>query len=296
MLVTMLPERHHVLTLQVRADQLEEMSAGLVADGFSPVEVGKPGAPVGWLELYFEDPVEAEIARTALGADPRVQATAIRVLERKSWEDSVRAHFKRTVVGGLLEICPVWEQEVPAPAGTRRILINPGLSFGTGNHFTTRFCLEMVAELCGKPRHGIKTFLDLGTGSAILAIAAAKLGVPSSLAIDNDDLAIEKAIENTALNGVSGQVELTVQDLLMRPVEGMFDLVVANIYTAALLDMAPWISRCVGSHLVLSGIREGEADAVAEAFVALGGTERTRDGDGEWAGLCFSWGPRRRTG
>jgi ribosomal protein L11 methyltransferase len=165
------------------------------------------------------------------------------------------------------------------------IWLDPGLSFGTGDHFTTRFCLEMIDRVVdGKE---IASMLDVGTGSSILAIAAARLGTRKTVGTDNDEIALEQARKNVELNGLAGQIELYTSDIMLAAPEGAFDLVCANVYTTVLIAIAPALAASTKKILVLSGIRDHELDEVAMAFTARGMKEFFRDGDGEWGGLAF---------
>ncbi|MEM7396397.1 MAG: 50S ribosomal protein L11 methyltransferase, partial [Verrucomicrobiota bacterium] len=185
------------------------------------------------------------------------------------------------------EIVPAWEWEEREGIETDRIRIvmNPGLSFGTGEHFTTRFCLESLETLVVEG--ATPTMLDLGTGSGILAIAAVKLGCVEALGVDNDATALERARENAEANGVASTVRLDVADLTLGEVSGTYDLVCANLFDAMLIEHAVAIYALTRHHLVVTGIREIQLDAVAETYRMLGAREWTRDGDGEWGGLIL---------
>jgi ribosomal protein L11 methyltransferase len=166
--------------------------------------------------------------------------------------------------------------------------MDPGLSFGTGDHFTTRFCLELLDQLCQKIAP--KSLLDVGTGSGLLAIAAARLGCPRVLAVDNDPQAIAHAKENVEMNSVDSQVELRVMDITDGFPPAPFDVVCANLYGQLIMEAAPTLAHCATRRLILSGMREAELDPVAEALILLGAREIVRDGDGQWGGLMLDMG------
>ncbi len=188
-------------------------------------------------------------------------------------------------IGCRLRTVPVWE--TPPDRKRINIRIDPGLSFGTGGHFTTRFCLEELERACREIRPA--SMLDAGTGSGILAIAAAKLGVKRVEAFDNDPVCVERCRENAALNRLGkGRIRFYSADVLKpewmrRPA----DVVCANILTHILIEAAPLLWRATKKRLILTGIRELEGDAVAGAFVAGGAREILRDGDGEWCGIVL---------
>lgn len=275
-----------VLTVEAGAAQADALAAWLEARfGKPPVQLQRPMADRVWIELYFDTDVEALIASRVAAGRPGVLGAATRLCRARDWQAFWRHHFHAHNVGERLRICPTWEARRDRAPGRVRLLLDPGLSFGTGEHFTTRFCLEMVDTLCQKSRP--LSMLDVGTGSGILAMAAAKLGVRRVLGTDNDPQALEQARKNLALNRLGRRVRLAVMDILVDPPPGRFDLVCANIYARILVDVAPALARCARRHLVLSGIREQELDGVADAYVELGLREIGRDGDGQWGGLVL---------
>jgi len=276
-----------ILTLEVVPSAVDRISAGIRnAWQVDVVELQRPGHPSVWLEAYFDSDVEALLADRALFGSEGILATSVRPLRRQDWQSFWKLHFQCFDVGRHLNICPDWERDVPVKRGRRRVVIRPGIGFGTGEHFSTRFCLEMIDKICdeeGPPQ----TMLDVGTGSGILAITAARLGVEQVTAIDNDPQALDDARANLRLNRLSPRVELKQMELREEILSGSFDLVCANVFTAVLVDIAPMLTRITAKHLVLAGIREQETDQVAEAYLACGASEVVRDGDGAWSGLMF---------
>ena len=164
-------------------------------------------------------------------------------------------------------------------------MLDPGLSFGTGEHFTTRFCLEMLDQLCQKTPPA--SCFDAGTGSGVLAIAAALLGCPRVVGVDYDPLALEQAAENAGRNRVKRRVRWRQMDLSQETPAGTFEVVCANLYGSLLLATAPAWTGLGPRAIVVSGLLEAEADGAAETFRQLGYDETVRDGDGEWAGLLL---------
>ena len=154
--------------------------------------------------------------------------------------------------------------------GELAIEIEAGLAFGTGHHGTTAGCLDMLAAVVKQEKPG--NALDLGTGSAVLAIALAKLASIPVLATDIDPVAVAVAEENARLNGVAALVETATAAGFDDPVfarRGPFDLIVANILAGPLMELAPHMSRHLvpGGSIVLSGILERQHDAVVAAYV-----------------------------
>ncbi len=249
-----------------------------------PIEVSNPQAEETRIEIYFDSLLEAEIAKKSLPADLGVRAAEAKEYKEQDWTTFWRHHFKTMELGKTLRVVPEWE-DAPDDEKTN-IIINPGLSFGTGGHFTTKFCLEALEAAV--QTLDINTLIDAGTGSGILSIAAIKLGVPTVSAFDFDPVCVDQCEVNAARNGVEGQIRFFQANVLepgwnAEPA----DLVCANILTSVLLMAAPEIKRAAKKRILLSGIREIEADAVADTFIELGCKEVSRDGDGKWCGIVI---------
>ena len=157
--------------------------------------------------------------------------------------------------------------------GDLTVEIEAGLAFGTGHHGTTAGCLDMLSRVVR--REAPRNALDLGTGSAVLAIALAKLAHIPVLATDIDPVAVRVARDNARLNGVAGYVETATAAGFEDPVfsrRGPFDLIVANILARPLMKLAPHMARHLvpGGSLVLSGILDRQRDAVIAAYVGQG--------------------------
>ena len=280
-----------VLTLETDGARADELFDWLGEAFARPVvQLARPGESRVWLEVYFVEHAEAALAEKIAMKRGGVRATNLRVTKPRDWLTFWKHHFKPQNIGAKLRICPVWSPGAARAKGRKTILVDPGMSFGTGEHFTTRFCLEMVDRLCHNTAPA--SMLDIGTGSGILAIAALKLGCRRAIGTDNDAVALEQAKKNARLNRVGANVKFRVQDITAVAPREKFDLVCANILTPLLVQVAPAISRLAKRHLVLSGIREFELDGVAEAYMQQGGREIARDGDGEWGGLLVEFGKR----
>ena len=256
-----------------------------------PIENTKPLAEESRVEIYFDSLAEAQIALKALPAELPIETMEAKEYKAEDWTTFWQHHFQTLELGHNLRIVPEWEK-IPED-GRINIVINPGLSFGTGGHFTTKFCLEALEEAFQSLE--VETMTDAGTGSGILSIAAIKLGIPKVDAFDYDPVCIDQCIENAERNGVAGKINFFQADVLE---PGWYsepaDLVCANILTSVLLEAAPLIKRSAKKRILLSGIREIEADAVADTFVQLGCREVSRDGDGQWCGLVIDVEERKR--
>jgi ribosomal protein L11 methyltransferase len=184
----------------------------------------------------------------------------VRGLVDENWADAWRAHFTPVPVGRRLLIAPPWER--PAASGRIVITIEPGRAFGTGHHGSTVGCLQALESIV--ERDDPADMIDLGTGSGILAIAAARLGTGAILAVDDDPDAVACATANAALNHVADRVRCVLADagtLATRPAP----LVVANLLSAAHRRLAGHYARALlpGGTLVLGGILDSEAAEVA---------------------------------
>lgn len=253
----------------------------------SPVEMEMVDQAIIWLEAYFEEETPAKLMMYALkDVFPGVEAL-VRHCGAKDWTTFWQHHFKPIEIGKSLFILPEWLRDTTEiPEGREVILINPGLSFGTGSHFTTHFCLEMIDKLHAEG-FAPKTMLDAGCGSAILSIAARKFGWSNILAVDFDAMALEQAAENLVLNDVHEGVTLEVKDLTRTWFDEKYPLLAANLYGGLLMELAPKLVRACSGTMILSGIRTIEADAVATIFGQLGAVEKICEADHEWCGMLL---------
>ncbi|MBI2413478.1 MAG: 50S ribosomal protein L11 methyltransferase [Deltaproteobacteria bacterium] len=203
----------------------------------------------------------------------------------QDWSIKWRASIKPVRVsykGHSLVIRPTWK-EVPRRPGDIIVKIDPGMAFGTGSHATTRMCLAAFLYL--SKNNKISTFLDVGTGSGVLAIAARKLKVKKAVALDIDPVALKIARKNALLNRVAVQIsKRPVQDI-----KGAFSVVTANILAGELKRLSREISARVeaGGYLILSGILAGEADSVQATYLPLGFKPFKRYSLNEWAALVL---------
>lgn len=192
------------------------------------------------------------------------------VLAEKDWRDSYKAHFKAWQFGRLHWV-PVWERTsfVPPP-GDAVLWLDPGLAFGTGNHETTRLCVERLVALASEGKLGARV-VDAGCGSGILALSAALLGFREIVGFDNDAEAVRVSEENSVLNELQDRVKFFPGDLVSGLVEEKADVLLANILADVLVKYAGELTRAVapGGSLVLSGILATECATTQAAFSAI---------------------------
>ena len=211
-------------------------------------------------------------------------------LADKDWKESYKEHFKAWQFGRLHWV-PVWERETfRLPEGEQVLWLDPGMAFGTGNHETTRLVVERLVKIADKLGMSDRV-IDAGCGSGILALSAAKLGYTRVAAFDNDPLAVEVSRENAALNGLAGDVDFFVGDLVTGLSGRQAELVLANIQADVLTRFAPELLGAVvpGGVLVLSGILASELAQVREAFAArVPGWDVDSRVMGEWSDLVLT--------
>ncbi|MCA9559712.1 MAG: 50S ribosomal protein L11 methyltransferase [Myxococcales bacterium] len=204
----------------------------------------------------------------ALGLPPPALST--RKHDDDNWREGWKAFFQPAVLSARLGVHPPW---APAPPGVLGVVIEPGMAFGTGTHETTRASMR-VLDACLADRPPL-TVLDVGCGSGILSIGAARLG-HFALGVEIDPEALPNAAENVARNGVTDRVELRQGSA--DTVEGQFPVVVANILAPILIAIAPALLARTGGELILSGMLDAQVDAVRAAFAELTLVERVDEG------------------
>ncbi len=202
-----------------------------------------------------------------------------RSLPDQDWNDSWKKGFIPLDIGARFTILPPWERQ---HASRINLVIDPGMAFGTGHHETTRSCLVLMERYAGKA--GKERFLDLGTGTGLLAIAALKLGYKKVTAVDTDPLSIEAVARNIELNHAGG-IELLRGSIA--DVYGTFDVIAANIISGVLVQLAPDIVSSLdpGGIVILSGILAEQADEIVGAYERSGMTIRELYPDGKWISI-----------
>ena len=231
------------------------------------------------MRIYLEDPSRVDEAKRRLSDALAVVGVAAPIevgeIADEDWKLAYRRHFKTENVGRRLVTVPAWEK---VPAGDRLpIVLDPGMAFGTGKHETTRACLEYIDELAP-----VASFLDMGCGSGILSIAAAKLGCGAVTGFDVDAEAVEASRANAAANGVAVTFFKYGLGARERRDLSTADLVVANILGPLLIRFADEIAPCATRHLVVSGILTTLYPEVLAAFASRGFAEVSRKTLGEW--------------
>jgi ribosomal protein L11 methyltransferase len=213
----------------------------------------------------------------------------VKKVPARDWSESWKRHFKPLDLGPRLLVKPTWSRRVPKKSQAL-VVLDPGLSFGTGQHATTRFCLQQLVAL-RDPAASSQSMLDVGTGSGILAIAAVKLGYQPVNAFDFDPDCVRVANENTELNGVAEVLTVTHDDITQVPKKPKqrYSVVCANlIYDLLIAERDRLLARVApGGSLVLAGILETQFTLVRKTFEAAGWKLVAATTDKEWRSGTF---------
>ncbi len=245
-----------------------------------------------WIVGIFGSEAEArqrwDELRPLLPAAP-LDAASVRLLPDADWKNSYKEHFRAWTFGRLHWV-PVWERGgFRLPEGHAVLWLDPGLAFGTGNHETTRLCIERLVEVesAGRPAASLSV-VDAGCGSGILALSACLLGFGRVSGFDVDPEAIRVSLQNADLNGLAGRVRFSTAGLPEGLAGAEADVVLANIQSDVLIRSAPALVSAVAPSgtLAMSGILSAELASVRSAFAsAAPGWAQDARVLGEWSDL-----------
>lgn len=245
-----------------------------VVKGYLPVNQELPGKL---------DELKDEIAEIAgrMGKDPYEVAQV--TVNEEDWANSWKKYFKPLRIGKSIVIRPTWETY--APLENDLVLdIDPGMAFGTGSHATTGLCVRFLESHIKK---GMQV-LDVGTGTGILAMCAAKLGASEVWAVDNDPVAVKVAEENITLNNLGNTVNVAQHDLL-NGVAVKADLIVANIIAEIILKLIVQVPECLkpGGIFIASGIISERKNEIIKKAMTLNYELLEEKEEEDWAALVF---------
>ena len=213
----------------------------------------------------------------------------VKKLARENWAESWKRHFKPINVAGRLLIKPGWSKREPLK-NQAVVILDPGLSFGTGHHATTMFCLRQIVA---QRKTGKQTFLDIGSGSGILSIAAAKLGYTPIESFDFDPEAVRVSRENVRQNKVQHLVRPRQKDLTTLPPRStqQYDLICANlIYDLLVAEAERIVNRLKpDGNLILAGILRSQFSRVQKKFESLGLKLFSKSSEKEWKSGQFAF-------
>ncbi len=238
----------------------------------------------GWFPVDDQQPERkvSTLRRRVENITGRPAQMEVRRVSDRDWAVAWREGLKAFRVGERLVVKPTWEEFHPGPEDLV-IEIDPGLAFGCGTHPTTAMCLKLLEHYV---QPGM-IVLDVGTGSGILAIAAALLGAASVWAVDEDPLAVRTAGENIARHNLAGRVRVRSGNLLDELSEPA-DLVVANIVAEVLTELCPAAATALepGGRFIVSGILDQREEMVRRALAENGFEIESRLVEGEWVSLA----------
>ena len=283
------------LSLQIernQADLVSEVLMGLGSISITYLDtfdnaIYEP--PVGQTPLWknvsinalFHSDVDQKHIKTSVLEICTVEVLNFNVLKDRVWEDEFKKDFHAMQFGKNLWICPSWEKQAQLPIGAVVVNMNPGLAFGTGTHQTTELCLQY---LDANPPKNLNV-IDYGCGTGILAIATAKLGAKSVLAIDNDPQAVHATRENVTHN----QCENIITTMYCEEESdfGKCDLLIANILTNPLIELVSLFAKLVRPNglLVLSGILKKQIDMIVNCYAQYFSNLEISNKD-EWCRVC----------
>ncbi len=276
----------HQVTLHIERE-VEEMAGDILFTlGATGTVILEESEAELKLAAYFDETTSAEdIAReieaefAGVGMLPALRGIMISELAEQDWMQKWKEGFEPVEIGSRLIIAPSWK--LPDDAKGRAVIqIDPGMAFGTGTHETTRLCLEAIEKYW----HGA-TLLDVGTGTGILAIAAALLEPQAQItAIDIDPLAVEVALENVVINGVAGMLKVK-EATPARYADCDFDVVVANLTAEVIIDLIADLTACLrpSGVMILSGILTSLRQDVEQHAIKAGLQIIERGEAGEWS-------------
>ena len=298
------------ITVRTTAESIEDTAAILTAAGFQELVLEDQNQFEDFLEqnkaywdyidedlqqqlqglsrikLYLEDSDTASLARLTTLIEEKQLSMTVEAMPETDWENSWQEHYPAVEVGQNLIVLPYWLAETDK-SGRLPVILDPGLTFGTGAHPSTQMVMEAMEQLVTPHSH----CLDLGSGSGILSIAALRLGAETAIGVDIDPKAEDIARENAAYNGFSMPAfcactgDVTKDKALMsRLAAGEYDLVLVNIVADVIIHLAPVLPRFLRSHstLICSGILDSRLSDVVAALQQAGLTVTQTKSKEDW--------------
>jgi ribosomal protein L11 methyltransferase len=269
--------RVSVVTTPEAEDAAAEMLGAVLSCAAASYLNAETGASA--VAVYCENKPATGTRKTIIAGLEQIKKCGLKVgsgkitigkVRREDWAESWKRHFKPIEIGGALLVKPSWSKRQPRK-NQAVVILDPGLSFGTGQHPTTAFCLHKIERQ--RKTEASQSFLDIGTGSGILAIAAAKLGYKPVHALDFDPHAVQIARRNACMNFVAGKIRFQHGDVAKLPARPAqkYNLICANLISNLLINerrrIAAHLNR--GGTLVLAGILKSEFREVQAAFEEL---------------------------
>ena len=254
---------------------------------FADINVLEHKGKVAVVKAYFaeEDNIEDVLAYVKerlselkeMGLDIGEAKVEHEKMHEEDWANTWKQYYKPSKVGEKIVVKPIWE-EYEAKDGELVVDLDPGMAFGSGTHETTRMCIQALERYVKEE----STVFDVGCGSGILAIAAAKLGAKLAVGVDLDPVAVESSIENVGYNNLNN-IEI-LHGNLVEVIDGKADIVVANILAEIICILTDDVKRVLkdGGVFITSGIIHDRVDMVCEKLEATGFEVIEKNRDGEW--------------
>ena len=237
---------------------------GIYIEDYSDIE--QQVAEIAHVDLIEQELLDKPRDRVIIHMylEPGASPVETEGVEQEDWQNGWRKYYHPLEIGKRLAVVPSWQEY---DTDRVKLVLDPGLAFGTGGHETTSLCMEALDERV----QGGERVLDIGTGSGILAIAALKLGAAVAEGVDIDPVAVRTAGENAALNGVQDQLTVLVGDLSDKA-SGQYNIITANIVANAILSLAPAVPGLMadGAAFIASGIIDTRKDEVIAGLEAAG--------------------------
>jgi len=280
------PRGWHALDVELEAGAREAVEYALMEAGALGTETESSDDTLIHVTGYFDTVPERETVRDELFEALRiynlptssVRDMSVREIVERDWLEEWKQNWQPVEIGRFV-IAPPWSN-LGNTHDRIVIRIEPGMAFGTGTHETTRLCLQAIE----KHFVGRASFLDVGAGTGILAIAAAKLSAQARIeACDTDEMAVSIARENAEANGVLDQIEFRAGSIDDSTASA--DLVCANLTADVIVRLLPSLVSLTCGKLILSGILETQLELVQAALLACGVSEFEIEQDGEWVAL-----------
>lgn len=277
-----MPTRYVLVTLNVPEEQHDVATAILTTYPMLGIEVGMDSLTVSFDQAEWDTAYEQQLLDDLAAAGVSATVGLVGTEEDQNWNAEWEASIDPVIVNDRIAIVPEWrESEFDVPL---KLVITPKMSFGTGHHATTRM-------MCRLMEHRVQvndTWIDVGTGTGVLAILAVKLGARHVLAFDNNEWSVLNSQENIQKNGCEGAIDLR-QDELGSIELPSCDGLAANLYRHLVVPYSPDFVRAVkpGGWIIVSGILKYDADDVIAPFLALGCTLDERIDESEWCAIAF---------
>lgn len=247
--------------------------------------------PIAVLKIMLNDPsVEEQIAQmlreeeSFLGSS--YQLSSLSTITEEDWAESWKQFWHVNAMTSRLTICPSWETYIPKQSDEIVITLDPGSAFGTGTHDTTQLMLKAMENFSSTHAFSTLSVLDVGTGSGILAVYAAKLGCSKIVAIDIDPKVVSVVQTNAKQNKVAHAIQVSTTPLHAMD-DTLYDLILANIIAPVLLDLLPDITKRLKPHgrVMMSGIIQSALPNLYEALIKNEFVEMKETQQGDWFAL-----------